>query len=284
MPSNNPNDTSGRANKAGGSLRYPLSEDLSDGVILRFVSYDRFSPDATATERTTATIKLPVPFGVPDRSSIRTNNFDMNSFGQITQENVDKVMGLKADINDASAAEILGIGNSFLTDMLTNHVYNNSMGALKGLALMPGYGDGRVRDVMKSFAGVVANPHTTIVFDGVNLRSYFLSWRFSPRNKDESDALKKIHQTIKERSHPEEIFNGFALNYPDLVYVDFVGSIKEYMPKFQKSFVMDVNMGQGGGQAFYKSGAPVEVELQISLSELNVATRDSLERDHGTVP
>ena len=56
----------------------------------------------------------------------------------------------------------------------------------------------------QSFAGVIKNPHTTIVFNGVNLRAINLEWRMSARTQQETDIIKSIQDTIKLRAHPEE--------------------------------------------------------------------------------
>ena len=95
---------------------------------------------------------------------------------------------------------------------------------------------------------------------------------------DVSSKTGEIIDTIKERIHPEEAVEGYALEYPDLVYVDFEGEAKEYLPKFYRSFISEVtvNNSSGEGMSFYKSGAPVTVELGIRFNETNIITRNVL--------
>ena len=118
---------------------------------------------------------------------------------------------------------------------------------------------------------MIKNPQTTIVFNGVNLRAINLEWRMSARTQQETDIIKSIQDTIKLRAHPEEAVSGYALNYPDLVYVEFVGKAKPYFPVYQKAFVTNINLtpDSSGGMSLYKSGAPTGYTLQLSCTELS---------------
>jgi hypothetical protein len=128
-------------------------------------------------------------------------------------------------------------------------------------------------------AGVVRNPHTTTFFDGIETRSFNLQWKMSARSFEESQTINNIIKTIRERMYPEESSHGYALEYPDLVYVDFEGESKAYLPQYYKAFISNMNIttASGTGMVFYTSGAPVEVEIQISFNETGIVTRNRLQ-------
>lgn len=279
MASNDPNVTSGRANAADEHLRFPLTENLSNGTMLRFVEYDRLTPNAVAGEKTTKSIFLPIPMGVPDRAAIRTSHHDLGILGNITGDTISKAIGSLASVQDLTGQQVYEVGKSFLTDQLKHQVLDLPQQGLRGIALNPLVPDGIQRNA-QAFAGVVNNPHTTMLFDGVNLKTFNLQWRLSPRSLRESETLLEIINTIKERMHPEEILSGFALNYPDLVYVEFLGDVKKWLPKFQKAFISDVTITQGSALGFYKSGAPIEHEIQLSFCEINIVTRNTLQKQN----
>lgn len=273
--SDNPNKTSGRAKAPLPSYSYPLGEALTNQTKLRFVRYNRFTPSDPGTEEGTATISLPLPLTVPENYSIKTNNqVDMGLYGNFNQRNYDAFNN--AMDKGFNAEEVTKLGKSLTTDALKSNRFPGDS-IIAGLAALGRNSD--IGNAAQVFVGITQNPHTTIMFDGVNLRGINLEWRLSPRSEDESRVLKNIFDTIKLRSHPEEIGNGYALNYPDLCYVEFIGKAAEFLPKFQKAFINNINItpdAPAGGMALYKSGAAVTYTLQLSLMELSILTRNSL--------
>ena len=273
--SNNPEETRGRAAKPEETFNFPLTETLSRATRLRFVSYSRFAPSDTVSERTTALITLPLPISIPDNSSIKTtSSIDLWTYGNIDMQQLDQAYDM---YSTKAFKDILELGYSAATDSLKRMEDNFKVSGLKALALMPFFSDD-TRRTLQLGAGVIQNPHTTLMFEGVNLRHINLTWRLSPRSQQESDAVENIINTVKMRSHPEESFEGFALDYPDLVYVEFTGDVAEYFPKFNKAFVnnIQVNTGSGNGMNFFKGGAPIEKEISISMTEVNIVTRNVL--------
>lgn len=272
----NPAKTSAILRTPTPSLSYPLNESLSSMTRFRFVKYDRFNPWDPGSEEETATITLPLPITVPENYSINTSQMDLGNYGMLNDDNW---KGLKGATN-GSVMDILkqltNSGISAMTD-ITRHKNFGTAAAL-GLAgiLTSGAPD---TDIISSFTGVVTNPHTTIVFNGVNLRNINLEWRFSARSEQESRALRNIYDQIKLCAHPPEIASGFALNYPDLVYIEFEGKVKDYMPKFQRAFINNINItpDSNNGMPLFKSGAPAIYSFQISATEISILTRDRLQ-------
>lgn len=258
--SSNPNLTSQRVNANVPNLSFPTNEMLTKRTVLRFEEYNRDEPSSQPSNVESAIINLPLPQQIPDVMSIKTGTFDM-SFTE----------------NIKSATDALSGGS--IVDKLKSEFSGDSVKDVsRAVALSPILTNDDRRAKAGIIGGIVKNPHTTTFFDGVNLRGYYLNWKFSPRSQTESDALKEIIDTIKERIHPEEAVEGYALEYPDLVYVDFEGEAKEYLPKFYRSFISEVtvNNSSGEGMSFYKSGAPVTVELGIRFNETNIITRNVL--------
>lgn len=277
ITSENPAATSGKLRASKPSFTYPLNEAMSSMTRLRFVKYDRFNPWDTAGEEGTATITLPLPITVPETYSFNTTHMDLGMYGNINNTNLDALKnfgGGNGSIQDKLKA-FTDSGVSALTDIVKSKNFSIAA-ALAGVGLLTG---GTDMDVISAFTGITQNPHTTIVFNGVNLRAINLEWRLSPRSEDESRVLKNIYDTIKLRAHPEELNSGFALNYPDLVYIEFDGKIAEWMPKFQKAFVTNISIvpDSSNGMTLYKSGAPAVYNFQLSAIELSILTRNRLD-------
>lgn len=273
-----PNATRNRAANTEKSLSYPIGEDLPMTTRMKFVTYHRFDPAVTGQEITSTLITLPLPMNIADRSGIKTSSQDLWTIGNVDLSHLTKGIDMASWDTLKNAWET---GTSLATDSLKRMDDHFKTSALKALALSPVLGDDTRRS-LSGLAGVVQNPHTNLVFEGVQLRRHSFTWRMSARSQQESDRIKEISDLIKQRSHPAEAFRGFALDYPDLVYVEFTGDAGKYLPKIRKSMIDEVDIkttGSGGGISMYKSGAPVEVELTVSMQEINIVTRDQLEAD-----
>lgn len=276
--SENPEQTSGRANKGISSYSYPLNEILSSSTRLKFIKYDRFSPNDEAQESTTAIINLPLPVTIPDNHSFDVGQHQLGNYGNINSNNWNDLKKIGSSIGSTNMDELTKLGQAAATEAIKSRQFNVS-GALAGLALTMGSSTDMVT-AAQSFAGVVKNPHATIIFNGVALRPISLEWRLSARTEQESQTLLNIYNTIKLRSHPEELANGVALNYPDLVYIEFNGKIKKYAPVYQRAFITNINLtpDSSGGMSLYKSGAPTGYTFQISATEISIITRNSLQQ------
>lgn len=283
MPiSENPEQTRGRESTATQSLSFPIHERPAYMTQLRFTKYSRFEPSDQPSEQTTAMVSLPLPLNISDNSSIRTTTLDLNGFGTdygqgaINAANQSATEGTFRGILDA-----LGAGISVANEEIKMMGQNFKVSALRGLALAPLTPDS-IKPTAGMYAGVVRNPHTNLVFEGVNPKTFALSWRLSARSQQESDALNSIVALIKERIHPEETIARYALDYPDLVNVEYTGDAASYLPNIRRAMIssFQVTPGAGGnGLSFYKSGAPVEYQIDIMMSELNIVTRNVLRGD-----
>ena len=124
--------------------------------------------------------------------------------------------------------------------------------------------------------GAVPNPHLAVIFERVNLRNYSFTYRFSPNSDKELQALKKIVKEIKRRILPQK--SGEAiLTFPQICNVSFGGIPKDIF--IIKDCVVEdlrVNYTPQGSPAFFKTGDPVEVEITMSLKEIEAQTAEDI--------
>lgn len=272
----NPASTRGRANSSIPYLSYPLNESLSSMTRLKFVKYSRFDPWNKGEEEETAVITLPLPVTVPENYSFNTSQTDLGVIGNINNSNWNKLTGGGSSDAGTMIKDALGAGQAAVTNIVKSKNFQTAA-AVSGINLLTG--GGIDQDAVSAFTGIVTNPHTTITFNGVNLRGINLEWRLSARSEDESRMIKNIFDRIKLQAHPPEVTSGFALNYPDLVYIEFDGKVKNYMPSFQRAFINNINItpDSSGGMPLFKSGAPVIYNFQLSATEISIVTRDRLQ-------
>lgn len=279
----NPNETRGKERfRNATNLSYPSNETLSSCTRLRFVKYDRFNPGDTAAEENTATITLPLPINIPENYTMNITGHDMGAFGMLNNRNAETAMSLTEGTDWSNLKSIVTTGQGIATDAIKGAEFDKKT-ALAGLLAMRAGGDASRN--ASAFTGIVRNPHTTVLFDGVNLRTISLEWRFSARSEQDSETLKRIYDTIKLRIHPEELLYGYALNYPDLIYVEFDGKVADYLPKFRKAMVNSIHItpDSSGGIPLFKSGAPVSYNFQLVATEVEILTRNVLNEQLGNV-
>lgn len=270
----NPNNTSGRATNSQVILSYPVSEQLEVGTMMRFTSYSRFKPVAGVTEQTTSIIFLPLPMSLRDITDISTGSTDLGALGTTDLSHLNAALDL-GSLEPLKKGWELGV--STVTNSLNQMSSSFKVSALKGLALNPMMPDGTRRNA-SLLAGVIQNPHTNVIFNGVNLKRHTLSWRLSARDERESEVINQMIRTIKTRIHPPESFTGYALDYPDTIHVTFTGGAQKYLPLMRKGMVTSFEANMTNGEvALYTSLAPVSYDISISFQEIDIITRDVLE-------
>lgn len=258
------------------SHKYPKTDAMTgDGsafTLMQFVEYKRENPNSNPTERLTGAIRLPLPRMIPDSAQFTIDGENLGLWGSSMEQ-----FGALGNIL------FPGYGwNGLRGQGVLNRL--NVDAAFKLLRLYaPGISDSVLGMQWNRADGLVKNPHTTAIFQGVNLRRIPLNWRFSPRSQTDADELQSILRTIKERSHPALGLAGFALEYPDQVYVTFPNT---KLTPIRKSFIQDyqVTPSSGNGIALFKDGSPVEIELNMTMIEVDIITRDELQNRNNTDP
>ena len=125
--------------------------------------------------------------------------------------------------------------------------------------------------------GVVRNPHTALLFNGVDLRTFTFHWKVSPRSLAQSQKLNSILNTIKRAMHPNLVLGGFALDYPNLFTVEF-NNDKEGIVNLGYSFCSDLSINPTpSGHVYYRNGYPSIVEFSMTLKEFQIKTTEDFE-------
>lgn len=143
-------------------------------------------------------------------------------------------------------------------------------------------GDGVAGALLKVGAGLAVNQHKIVLFTGVNFRDHSFSWKLSPKNREESDAIKKIVDMFTYYSHPEFVAGGLFFKYPEFFKIKF--RHPQYLFELQPSVCTDIRVNfHGQGYAGYirdadggGTPAPIEVELSLTFKEVEIITKKEL--------
>lgn len=253
-------------------LQYPKIEpDIH--CLLNFYEYKRVRPAQSDPDiKLVQTIRLPIPTSLPDSYNANINSQNLDILGNSVR---DLLSAGKTSLEEVSLA------GSTTSDILKQVVETG----IRAAAVAPLVPDGLARLAQVS-AGVVRNPHTTAMFEGVNLREFNLQWVASPRSQEEARSLSSIFNSIKAFMHPNIAMGGFALEYPHLVTVvlrgvNLVGNVdpkNNYVTYVRHAFIRNfqLNYSGAGAPAFYWDGTPVSYDFSLDLQEVNILTRNEL--------
>jgi hypothetical protein len=245
---------------------------------LIFRKYSRPKPGDTININNEFTIRLPIPASLQDQFGMDVADPKLDVLGNsITALMAAGGSRISQFANDVQGIESYrGIGGfveaakKLITDPAVKDLTVDS------LALFPGASDSKLGKWAQREIGRVRNPHHTMIFDGVQLKSYAFTWKFSPRSQEEAITLEEIIRNIKFYMHPQLSDTGFSMEYPHLAELQFVVGDNKLVPNVKTSFLknLTINGSAGGVPSFYKDGRSTIVEMGLAFQEINVQTRD----------
>jgi hypothetical protein len=222
-------------------------------MCLQIGEYARADPLGNTAINPVSNIFLPLPDGggLVDNTQPRWSEADLGAAGNI-YDNLDALKDLTGqDLSDAA-------------------IY----AGLAALSTSGKIGEG-VAQVAQSAAGIAPNPSLSMMFNGVNFRSFTFDWMFAPKSADESNALRDIIRSLKAFSLPTFAGNDTTaiFNYPYIVRpVIFPDTTEGYMTDYQWCVMKAVNVHyspQDASPAFYsKTKAPAFIRLTLELEEM----------------
>jgi hypothetical protein len=247
---------------------------------LVFRKYSRPKPGDTMNINTEFVIRLPIPASLQDQFGMNVDDPKLDVLGNSVNALLTAGGGrIDQFANDAQGlGAYRGMGISNFLEAAKNFVTQPAVKDLgiDALALFPGASDSKLGKWAQTEIGRVRNPHHTMIFDGVQLKSYAFTWKFSPRSQQEAITLEEIIRNIKFYMHPQLSPSGFSMEYPHLAELQFEVGKNELVPNVKTSFLknLTINGSAGGVPSFYKDGRSTIVEMGLAFQEINVQTRD----------
>ena len=133
----------------------------------------------------------------------------------------------------------------------------------------------------------VGAANRTVLFEGVEFRTFSYAYEFLPKSWEESDMLRKIIKFFRIQMLPEIRGNGNTFKTPNWFSIEYMidGKPTEYLNKIKPSVCTgcDVSYGGNGQFAMFQSDrgeapAPALINLTLTFQEVQVvSTRDAAE-------
>lgn len=141
-----------------------------------------------------------------------------------------------------------------------------------------------VESGMSSASGVAVNPHVALVFEGVNLKQFNMTWNFAPESRKEMNDITAAITALKKAMLPKYKGAGGGsvprglFDYPDLVQLNYKGlSIGDYYtfkPAMINSLTVDYSPN---GNVLIRDGGesvPSFVNLSVGFTESQIWTKE----------
>lgn len=130
--------------------------------------------------------------------------------------------------------------------------------------------------------GEAINPRVVMMFKGVDLRKFSMSFVLSPRTVSESEIIDKIVRTFRGAAVPPGSFSNFnpTFSYPqefEIKYM-FKGQQNKYLQRYLRCVLTSVEADHmnTGQFAVFRTGAPVRTLLTLNFTEIDIILRDDI--------
>ncbi len=263
------------------NLQHP--RDLQDSsrfpAWINFAFYDRYGVDGrTPTDK----VDLYMPETVENPSTVRwdTENFGFvgaeiaKRAGKVSQE------GLSAYSQIASAGYNAGTAEQAGALLKARGLANwgSSAASLMG-------GSVTADGLMGEVAGKIPNPFLTMVFKGLDFRTFSFVFKFYPVDEADCFNIYNIIKLFRKNIVPAKDAGGAFLKYPmecDITY-KWNGVNNPWLHRFKPAHctAFDVNYTSTGMFSVMRNGFPSEITVSTKWSERELVTREDIDLPMG---
>jgi len=164
---------------------------------------------------------------------------------------------------------------------------------LPGIAAVAGFVQSVVDPTQGNAAGRLAlnkmgyafNPQEQVLFQGIDFRTFEMSFTFSPKSAREAQQVQKIIKLFRTYAAPTIVTGaaGFFYTPPGVFNLSFRkdGKINPNINKLTDCVLLSVNVNYApNGWSSYKDGQPVQTTMDLSFKETVLVDRTKIEQGY----
>ena len=131
--------------------------------------------------------------------------------------------------------------------------------------------------------GYVFNPQEQVMFEGIDFRTFNMSFTLTPYSREEATQIKNIIQTFRKNAAPRIASGGIGFFFvpPSIFEVTFMynGAENPNINKLKRCVLTDVNVNYApnGTWSTHDDGSPVQTSLTLSFKEIELVDRTAVE-------
>lgn len=203
---------------------------------------------------------------------------NIRGIDQLAGKGYDAAAATSTVIGGAKAAFSAVSSDPFVQDKIT-----------KGMANFMNEKSQTLSKVLLQAAGFASNPQLQMLYKGLGVRSFQLSFTFSPKSKKEAKIVDNIIYTFKRYAAPVFASGGTVSSQsmylipPALFSVKFYnkGVENPFLPRYTDCVLETINVNYApNGFAAHTDGAPIQTQLTLQFKEIEIVDRKRLELGH----
>lgn len=130
-------------------------------------------------------------------------------------------------------------------------------------------------------SGLAANPKSEQIFEGVNFRTFNLTYMFYPKSLQEYNSFKEIISLLKFHMHPDYKSEGrYTFVYPSEFDITFYqnGMENRQIARIATCVLTDlsVNYTPQGAWVAHSAGSPNMIQVSMAFRELSILTKENM--------
>ena len=221
-------------------------------------------------------INLPIPRNVTDTQGVLYGEGSLNpleAFGLAATTSAVNSNLTNIDSLKASFTKIAGAGSKALQDPVQQQAI---AAAISGTAVGALGGNVSANQLIARATGQVLNPNLELLFNGVGIRTFPMSFIFFARNRREGQVVLQIIRTFKKEMAPRrssEAGAGVFIGAPSIFQLTYKQGRKQhpFLNRFLPAVLSDmkVNYAASGAYSSFYDGTPTHIQVDMQFKELN---------------
>ncbi len=294
----NNKDANGKStvNRGGSILRYPKNDVSGDYDYLKVCAYeykprgfgeggigltgDYGEPEdrGLTKKKGSHTVFLPMePQGLAEGNSADWGDNRLNALtAALANTAGDAIKSAEDGAAEAAKAFTQGLGDTFTK-------IKNEVGPDKVAAYFAGEAVGN-KGVFKRATGQVMNPNLELLFNGPALRQFAYNFRFTPREQDEAQEVRKIIKFFKKAMAPIKSDTEMFLKSPHVFKLKYYyknGQQHPFLNKIKTCALtsFQVQYAPDGSYMTYDDGSMTSYTVSMGFGELNPIYSKDIDED-----
>ena len=299
------NDTNQKSGP--GNLKFPIATDPTYRTRISFQAIRVLPPDIAVRFSSSETAKGADPgFGNALRKQAASTTVRGNSLlvYEIAGEKTDLYMPVSFQVNDGfdyatASLGLLGMGGMAAANRGESIAGSVMEGIKEGVSSVASlFGSGALSrvaavrasqnlgDTARSAVSITArasmNPNLRTQFNGVSVREFNFSFKFIPRSREESQAVKDIIRFFRFHAYPHELEENIAFEYPNMFRIKLLSKgederFKNIGTPIKLCYLKTVStVYNPTSPVLHPDGSPTEVDMNLTFTEYKALSRNDV--------
>jgi hypothetical protein len=140
--------------------------------------------------------------------------------------------------------------------------------------------------LMGAAAQKIPNPYLTMIFRGVDFRTFEFSFKLYPHSQADTQTIYDMIKSLRKASLPpgKGGANEAILGYPNEFTIEyqFEGKPNKWLNKFKRCVLVgiDTDYTGSGMWSMTRDGFPAEISLNLRFTEIEIVLRDDVEEGY----